>query len=126
MTDQELTPSQTACRAVRVAKQWIEEAEGRSRAIVLSTIMALPPLAAWAYGVTHVTPAGCITAGSKFNPCVMGQASPAFPIGWNNLLVAAIVIAALVGAVFIIRPQDRNARLVFAAADAVIAAVAGL
>jgi hypothetical protein len=126
MTEQEPSILQTAGRAIEVATTWVDAAEGRSRAIVLSAILALPPLLAWAYGVTNVKPASCITTGTRYSPCIMGQASPPFPVNWNGLLLAAFVLAIIVGAVLVLRPQNRNARLVFGAAGAVIAAIAGI
>lgn len=128
MTEQQSTISQNAGRTIGLVKNWVAEVEGRSRAIILSAIMALPPLTAWAYGVTNVLPPKCVIGGtSRWNPCtLMSEPKPPFPDGWNGLLLVALVIAVIVGAALILRPHDKNARLLFGAAGAIIGAVAGL
>lgn len=128
MTEQERTISQNAGRAVGLAKNWIDAVEGRSRALILSAILALPPIGAWAYGVSNVTPARCAVGGTfRWDPCIrMSEPKSPFPGDWNGLLMAAFAIAFLCGAMLVLRPQNKNARLVFSAASVLIAAVAGL
>jgi len=111
-----------------LANNWTDAVESRSRAIVLSAILALLPLAAWIYGMTNVLPPTCVVEGtSRRNPCtLMSESRAPFPVDWNGLLVAVFLLFAIVGAALILRPHDKNVRLLFLAAGAVVAAVSAL
>lgn len=125
MTDQTLSVAARAGRAVGHGLAWIAAVAGRSRAIMLTAILALPPGLAWVYGATNVTPERCSASGGRYAPCVlMSPAHLPYPYNWHDLLAGAFVVALMAGFALVMSPSSHSAKLCFQVVGAVICVVA--